>query len=114
MFCFGKGSSVAIAGQVFQRSEEDEVQCLITRSGDGVSDAYQKIEALIKSSLPVYAAYFETPGALVAEFKRGNTYTVDELRQRIGLTEVLKANLWQRPSTQIDISKNKMGNMHSF
>ena len=90
MFCFGKGSSVAIAGQVFQRSEEDEVQCLITRSGDGVSDAYQKIEALIKSSLPVYAAYFETPGALVAEFKRGNTYTVDELRQRIGLTEVLE------------------------
>ena len=91
MFCFGKDSATAIAGQILVLPEQEERQCLITRSRDGVSDAYQKIQALIQSSRRVASTFLETPGARVAFLEPGSeAYTVDALRDKIGLTEILQ------------------------
>ena len=91
MFCFGMGASTKIAGQILELPEHGEARCLITRSEQGVSDAYKRLQALIKSGKRVPYAALETPDSKVAFLKRDNcVYNVDELRDRIGLTEILQ------------------------
>jgi ATP-dependent helicase YprA (DUF1998 family) len=90
MFCFGKGTSTPMAGQILELPEQGETRCLISRSAQGVSDAYRKIQALVQSSSRVAAKDLETPGARVAFLKPSSyPYSVDELRELIGLTEIL-------------------------
>jgi ATP-dependent helicase YprA (DUF1998 family) len=90
IFCFGKGSATAIAGKIIDLGVEGEKRCLITRSADGVSDAYQKIEELIQSSQRVGSAKLETAGARVADFKKGALFTLEEMQDLMGLKEILQ------------------------
>ena len=94
MFCFGMGASTKIAGQILELPEQGEARCLITRSQQGVTDAYKNLQALITSGKRVPYTALETPDAKVAFLKPGNcAYSIDELRIKIGLTEILQGRI---------------------
>ena len=90
MFCLGMGSANAVAGKLLNLRDQER-KCLITRSSCGVEDAYRKIEALIKESAQVASSQLEDPGTKVFYFRlSGSSYTVDVLREMMGLDMVLE------------------------
>jgi len=90
MFCLGHGSANAVAGQILNLPDQD-LKCIITRSRQGVGDAYRKIQALTESSKRVGSSELEDPGTKAFGFKlSSHTYSVDDLRSMMGLDDVLQ------------------------
>jgi len=90
MFCLGRGSGNAIAGQLLVLPDQ-EPKCLITRSASGVEDAYTKIQSVLQSSVQVVSSQLEDPGTQVFRFTPSATsYGVDELRTVMGLEDLLR------------------------
>jgi hypothetical protein len=90
MFCLGRGSSHAVAGQILNLPDQG-LKCIITRSKQGVADAHLKIQALKESSRLVASSELEDPGTKAFGFAVSNrAYSVDNLRSMMGLESVLQ------------------------
>ncbi|SBO42673.1 DEAD/DEAH box helicase [Cyanobium sp. NIES-981] len=90
MFCLGHGSANAVAGQMLTLADR-EPRSIITRSQQGVGDAYLKIQSLAESSKQVSSSQLEDPGTRVFRFKPTSySYGIDDLRTMMGLSDVLK------------------------
>jgi hypothetical protein len=90
MFCLGHGSANAVAGQIFNLSDQD-LKCIITRSRQGVGDAYLKIQTLTESSKQVASSELEDPGTKAFGFTvSSRAYSADDLRSMMGLDSVLQ------------------------
>jgi len=88
LFCLGNGSTTALACQVFNLSSL-EPKCLVTRSSPGIEDAFSKIQDYINKSTKVSSTQLKDDGIVVKDFFRGDSYSIDELRSKIGIDEVL-------------------------
>jgi len=89
MFCLGHGSAHAVAGQILDLPDEG-LKCIITRSRQGVEDAYLKIRSLKEESKQVASSQLEDPGTRVFRFSPSNSvYSVNKLRDMIGLSQIL-------------------------
>lgn len=90
IFCIGHGSTNAVAGEILNLPDQD-LKCIITRSKQGVGDAYLKIHALTESSKQVASSELEDPGTKAFGFNPSSrTYSVDDLRCMMGLDSVLQ------------------------
>ena len=89
IFCLGYGASHAVAGQILDLPDEG-LKCIITRSGQGVGDAYLKIQSLKEESRRVASSQMEDPGIRVFRFSPSSSmYSVNDLQNMIGLSQVL-------------------------
>ena len=90
MFCLGHGSANGVAGQVLFLPEHEH-KCIITRSQQGVRDAYLKIQSLTESSKLVASSQLEDPGTKAFAFNPSSrSYSVDDLRSMMGLESILQ------------------------
>ena len=93
MFCLGHGSAHAVAGQILDLPDEG-LKCIITRSSQGVGDAYLKIQSLKEASKQAASSQLEDPGTRVFRFSPSSSvYSVNDIRDMIGLSQVLHGNI---------------------
>jgi len=90
MFCLGHGSANGVAGQLLFLPEHEQ-KCIVTRSRQGVGDAYLKIQSLAESCKLVASSQLEDPGTKAFAFNPSSrSYSVDDLRDMMGLESILQ------------------------